>query len=154
MSLCSTMINPGHQISQGIGRGLHSHFESGNAGSRHLRNLFVRQLFDVLEEERFALIFRQHAECPLYVPANIAIGSFVRAWCNRSFNLRARRQKPLLSTLPPCRESPALIHNYLVQPTAETLAIAAAPQVAEGSHEGRLKHVVGIHTRSKHSDSE
>jgi hypothetical protein len=145
------MIDSVQQISQRIRGPFHSHFESRDAGSRHFGNFFVRQLFDVLEEERFPLVRRQHAECSFYMSAKITIGGFFGARRDRSFDLACRREESLLATFSASGEGSTFIDNNLIQPSTKTIAITAAPQVAKRPHERGLENVIRIDTRAEHT---
>src|SRR5437868_663427 len=85
--------------------------------------------------------------------AKITIGGFLRAWCDCPLDLGCCREEPLLAAFASSGEGPALIDNNLIEPSTKMIAITAAPQIAERAHEGRLKYIIRVDARAKHSNS-
>src|SRR3982751_1356854 len=59
----SNTIHPLKDLTQSFARPLHAHLERRNSRTGHGGHLFVAQSFDVMEQERFALVRPDLGEC-------------------------------------------------------------------------------------------
>lgn len=140
------------QLAQTVAGSFDSHFQRGDAGACQFRHLLVAELFDVLEDERLALLGVEAVERTLDL-FDLARRLRTRHNRRRFHRLRVAYQAAL-PTITAHRQRATFVDDYLLQPGPKSRRVPAFTKLAKRSNEGALERIVGVVTAAEHPQRE